>query len=158
MGGEVAPTDSEYAGPFPFSFTRVVKWGDCDPAGIVYTPKVLDYAMEIVEAWFREVLGVSWLRLNREMDMGAPTVRAELDFLNAPSPDQEIVVRLRVERLGRSSITFAVTGRDDAGPDIFRAKLVSCLISRPDFKAAELPGEFRDRILAYQKACGGGEG
>jgi 4-hydroxybenzoyl-CoA thioesterase len=152
----VAPTESEYSGPFPFSVTRTVKWGDCDPAGIVYAPKVLDYAMEIVGAWFREVVGVSWLKLNREMDMGAPTVRAELDFLNAPLPDQEIAVHLRVETLGRSSITFLVTGRDDAGPDIFRAKLVSCFIAKPEFKATVIPDEFRDRILAYQKACDGG--
>ena len=51
------PTPS-YAGAYPFTVTRTVKWGDCDPAGIIYTPRVLDYAMEIVEAWYREVLGV----------------------------------------------------------------------------------------------------
>ncbi len=47
------PTPS-YAGAHPFTVTRTVRWGDCDPAGIIYTPRVLDYAMEILEAWYRE--------------------------------------------------------------------------------------------------------
>ncbi|MDH3966294.1 MAG: acyl-CoA thioesterase, partial [Rhodospirillales bacterium] len=72
------------AKPSAFNVTRRVKWGDCDPAGIIYTPRVLDYAMETLEAWNREVLGVPWMKLNWEMSMGWPTVRAELDFLAAP--------------------------------------------------------------------------
>ncbi len=137
----------------PFTLTRRVRWGDCDPAGIIYTPRVLDYAMEIMESWYREVVGVPWLRLNREMSMGAPTVRVELDFLDAPAPDQELLLELLVEDLGRSSITFRVSGRDRAGKVYFRAKLVSCFISRPAFKPIAIPPEFRDRIQAYRRDC-----
>ncbi len=50
------PTAS-YAGAYPFAVTRTVKWGDCDPAGIIYTPRVLDYAMEILEALVPRGLG-----------------------------------------------------------------------------------------------------
>ena len=89
------PTPS-YAGAYPFAVTRTVKWGDCDPAGIIYTPRVLDYAMEILEAWYREVVGVPWLVLNRDMGLGAPTVRAELGFFDAPYSDQDMVIRLVV--------------------------------------------------------------
>ena len=149
----MAETGLNTVGAGPFSVTRRVKWGECDPAGIIYRPRVLDYAMEVVEAWFREIVGVTWLTLNREMGMGAPTVRAELDFLRAPHPDQDIVLDLRVESLGRSSITFLVTGADEAGQALFRAKLVSCIVSRPAFKPIAIPGEFRDSILAYQRAC-----
>jgi 4-hydroxybenzoyl-CoA thioesterase len=143
----------------PFTVTRTVRWGDCDPAGIIYTPRVLDYAMEILEAWYREVVGVPWLKLNRELSMGAPTVRVELDFLGAPAPDQDVVLDLLVEDLGRSSITFRVTGRDRAGKAYFRAKLISCFISQPAFKPISIPQEFRDRIQAYRADCNmkGGE-
>ncbi len=145
-----------YAGACPFSVTRTVKWGECDPAGIIYTPRVLDYAMEALEAWFREVIGVPWLTMNREMGMGVPTVRAEMDFLAAPAPDQDIVTDLRVESLGRASITFLVTGRDGTGREFFRVKLVSCFITRPAFKPTAIPGDFRERIAAYQEACNSG--
>ncbi len=33
----------------PFSIKRMVRWGDCDPAGIVYSPRVFDNAVETVE-------------------------------------------------------------------------------------------------------------
>ncbi len=137
----------------PFTVTRTVRWGDCDPAGIIYTPRVLDYAMEILESWYREVVEVPWLTLNRKMSMGAPTVRVELDFLGAPAPDQDLVLDLVVEDLGRSSITFLVTGRDRAGKALFRAKLISCFVSRPAFKPIAIPQEFRDRIQAYRTDC-----
>ena len=132
---------------------RRVKWGDCDPAGIIYTPRVLDYAMEILEAWYREVVGVPWLALMRDKSMGVPTVRAELDFLGAPAPDLDLVLDLLVEDLGRSSITLLVNGRDKAGKAYFRAKLVSCFISQPAFKPVAIPPEIRDRIQTYRTDC-----
>ncbi len=149
----MAETGARVAGTCPFSVMRRVKWGECDPAGIIYTPRVLDYAMEVVEAWFQETVGVTWLTLNREMGMGAPTVRAELDFLRAPRPDQDLVLNLRVENLGRSSIRLLVTGVDQTGREMFRVKLVSCIVSRPAFKPIAIPDEFRASIQAYQKAC-----
>ncbi len=155
-GLKVEETAIGYAGAGPFTLTRAVKWGDCDPAGIIYTPRVLDYAMEALEAWFREVVGVPWLTMNREMGMGAPTVRAEMDFLAALYPDQDMVMDLRVESLGRTSITFLVTGQDGMDNEFFRIKLVSCFIARPAFKPTAIPGQFRDRIVAYQKACNSG--
>ncbi len=146
--------DSGLSTSRPFRVAQTVKWGDCDPAGIIYTPRVLDFAMETLEAWYRDVLGTAWLKLNRELEMGAPTVRAEIDFLAAPGPDQELVTELRVKKLGRSSITFELTGQGPDGTDYYRVLLVACFIQRPAFTAAAVPEPFRRRILAYQKDCG----
>ena len=137
----------------PLRLTQTVSWGHCDPAGIIYTPRVLDYAMETLEVWNKEILGVTWVKLNWELSMGFPTVRVELDFLTPPSVDNDIILELDIIEVGRSSLTTMVTGHDDRGKDYFRVKLVSCLISQPEFKAKELPPEFRQRILAYQAAC-----
>jgi len=138
----------------PFIIERKVKWGDCDPAGIIYTPRVLDYAMETLEAWNRDVLGVSWLRLNREMGMGFPTVRAELDFVSAPAADDTVMMELRIGRLGKSSVTFDIVGRDLEDRVYFRTLVVSCLVKKPAFKSMEIPEDFVDRIRSYQIACG----
>ncbi len=146
--------DAKYSKVRPYSMTQAVKWGDCDPAGIIYTPRVLDFAMETLEAWYRDVLDISWLKLNQELHMGAPTVRAEIDFLAAPAPDQEVVTTLRVKKLGRSSVTYELTGCGDDGMAYYRATLVACFIARPAFKAATIPEPIRGRILDYQTACG----
>ena len=150
-------SESDYDGPYPFAVTHRVTWGDCDPAGIIYTPRVLDFAMETLDAWNSRVLGVSWLKLNRELALGAPTVRAEIDFLAPPEPDQEVVTELRVKRLGGKSVTYRVTGHDGAGRSFFATRLVSCYIARPAFTSTPVPEVFRRRILAYQAACGDGQ-
>ena len=153
LGGAEAG-ESDYEGPYPFTVTHRVAWGDCDPAGIIYTPRVLDYAMETLESWNHQVLGVPWLKLNRELALGSPTVRAEIDFLAAPEPDHEVIVELRVERLGDKSVTFRIAGHDGAGTAFFAVRLVSCYIARPAFTSTPVPEAFRRRILAYQAACG----
>ena len=155
QAGTSSNTDGGLSPARPYKVTRTVKWGDCDPAGIIYTPRVLDFAMECLEAWYRDVLGMPWLRLNQELHMGAPTVRAEIDFLAAPAPDHEVVTELRVQKLGRSSVTYRLTGRDADGTDYYRATLVACFVERPAFKPVAIPEPFRGRILDYQRECGG---
>jgi 4-hydroxybenzoyl-CoA thioesterase len=150
----VAKDNSGSANSSAFNLTRTVKWGDCDPAGIIYTPRVLDYAMETLEAWNREVLGITWIKLNREMSLGMPTVRVEMDFLDAPGPDDDVVIELRIEHVGRSSITFGITGKYNDARELFRVKVTSCLISRPAFKSTPIPEAILERIRDYRTACG----
>ena len=137
----------------PVKLTQTVSWGHCDPAGIIYTPRVLDYAMETLEAWNRDVLGVPWFKLNRDRSMGFPTVRAELDFVSPPAVDDVISLELAIIKVGRSSLTTMVTGHDGGTTIYFRVTLVSCLVSVPEYKSIDLTPEFRQQILAYEDAC-----
>ena len=141
----------------PLRVSQTVSWGHCDPAGIIYTPRVLDYAMETLETWNREILGVPWVKLNRDLSMGFPTVKAELDFMKPPAVDDVVTLKLDVIAIGRSSLTTLVTGQDSAGEDYFRVRIVSCLISVPDYTSKEIIPEFRQKILAYQAACANNE-
>ena len=146
--GEVAD------GGMPFSVKRIVNWGDCEPARMIYTPRVIDYAVEAVEAWYREVIGISWMRSNFTMDTSLPTVHLECDFIRPPHPESEIDMRVRVERLGKSSITLLVDGLNDDGEPYFKVKLVTCYISLGGLKPIAIPDDFRAPIAAYQAACG----
>ncbi|MCB2102061.1 MAG: hypothetical protein KDE22_14385 [Rhodobacterales bacterium] len=110
--------------------------------------------MELLESWYREYLGITWMVMNWERDMGAPMVRAECDYIRAPQPDQMITLELHIERLGRSSITYIILAKDDAGHHLFRVTLVSCIIQRPEIRSMEIPPEIRARMEAYQAACG----
>lgn len=138
----------------PFAYRRAVAWGDCDPARMIYTPRVIDYAYEAVEAWYREVVGITWLQSNFEMDTGIPTVRVECDFIAAPRPDDVIAMEVRVERIGRASLTLAVDGLAADGKHYFKARFVGCFVASKAHTTKEMPEEFRERIAAYQAACG----
>jgi 4-hydroxybenzoyl-CoA thioesterase len=137
-----------------FTVKRIVSWGDCDPAGIIYTPRVFDFATEALEAFWREVIGVNWMDLNWVHHMGAPTVRAECDFIKALRPDMPVEIEVQVVKLGSASLTFALTCRDESRDTYFKATYVACTIARRDFKATPIPPDMRERIDAYRAACG----
>ena len=34
---------------YPFTARRRILWGDSDPAGVIYTPRIFHYAIETIE-------------------------------------------------------------------------------------------------------------
>lgn len=128
-----------------------VAWGDCDPAGILYTPRVFDYCNETLESWFRDVLGSPWIEMVK-LGTGSPMVRVECDFLRAMPPDLELDITVRIERLGGASISFLMegTGPDDAAH--FRARYVVCITDFRIGKPIPIPAHLRERAEAYERA------
>jgi len=137
----------------PFVQRRRVQWGETDPAGFVYTPRFLDYAVEAVEGWFSATVGYDWFRLNRERGIGSPMAHASLDFLKPLFPAEDFTLTVLVEAIGRSSITLQIAGRNAKGEHCFQAKLVAVLIDPTKLKSRTMPPEFRDKIEAYRQAC-----
>lgn len=146
-------TEMPAGGMAPYVQWRVVKWGECDPAGVTYTPRTLDWAIEAFEGWVRDAIGMSWIPLNFEKGLATPVVRAEVDFHKAMRPDLEFRTELRVEKLGKASLRLRIDGFDGAKACYFTVHLVTCLIDRKTWAATPFPPGYRKRITAYQKAC-----
>ena len=133
----------------PFVQSRIVRWGDCDPAGIIYTPRILDYAIETVEVCLREVMGASWNDMREQHNIGGPTVRFECDIRKPLAPDMAVDLVLTVEKLGRSSMTSRIVCVDAEGAEYFQARLVSCFVARDsptEIRALPLPEAWRERL------------
>lgn len=129
-----------------YHYKRVVRWGDCDPAGIAYTPRIFDYLTEALESWTRDVLGLDWVGMIREHGLGTPVVHAEADMLSPMRPDLALDIEVRLEELGTASMTFAMTGRDAAGAAYFRGRIVACVIEFASGRASPIPDGFRRRL------------
>jgi 4-hydroxybenzoyl-CoA thioesterase len=156
-------TDSPRSHPLPidasiFSRQRRVLYGDCEPSGVIYTPRVFNYAIEAVEEWYVEVLGISWMDLVCKREEGAPFVSASCEFLSPMVPGQTITSAVWVIRSGGASVEFAVMGYDAKGVPCFDARLVACFIYQDGFKTMRIPEVFRTRIQAYQLGCEALEG
>ena len=131
-----------------------VRFGDCDPAGIVYFPRFFHLFHEAMETWFSAGLGLSYAQLILGRKLGFPAVHTEADF-NAPCAlGEAIAVELRVARLGRSSIglDYVVRGVDG----VLRLTGAStCVVmdldpASPGFRrAVALPGDLRARIERF---------
>jgi len=137
----------------PFTVRRIVKWGECDPAGIVYTARFLDYAVEAADRWFAETIGVDWQTLNQEMHMGSPMVHASLDFMRPLRTGDSFDVSVMLDDIGRSSYRLGVAGRREDGQPCFRGTLVGALIDTRALRAIPIPEDFRRRMVAYQASC-----
>ena len=133
----------------PFIQSRIVRWGDCDPAGIIYTPRILDYAIETVEACLREVMGASWNVMREQHNIGGPTVHFECDIRKPLAPDMAVDLVLTLEKLGRSSMTSRIVCVDAEGVEYFWVLLVNCFVtgdSPTDIRALPISETWRERL------------
>ena len=86
-----------------FEATRVLRFGDCDPAGIAYYPRYFDLLNGVVEDWWIS-MGVPWKVLFGERRIGLPTVRFEIDFRAPAFLEDELRFVLSVKRIGSKSV------------------------------------------------------
>lgn len=131
-----------------------VRFGDCDPAGIVYFPRFFHFFHEAMESWFDDVLQVPYAGLIQGRKLGFPAVHTEADFAAPCAFGDEIAVEQRVVGLGRTSLRFAYRVRahgDPAAPVRLTGATVCVVMDldpqRPSFRRpVELPPDLRARI------------
>lgn len=141
------------AAPGVHTLALDVRFGDCDPAGIVYFPRFFDFFHQTMETWFPAHLGFGYDEFVRERKLGFPAVHSEADFERPSRFGERIEIRQRVTKLGRSSIEFAY---EVHGPEGRRARGRSvCVVMNLDEgsdghgQAVEIPKQLRARIEAF---------
>ncbi len=92
-----------------FSMELRVRYGECDPQGIVFNANYLLYAdVAFTELW-REAVG-PWLEMLEE-GVDAVVAHAELDFRGPARYDDVLTLAARIVRLGNSAITTEIDVR-----------------------------------------------
>ena len=97
-----------------------VKFGDCDPAGIVYYPKFFDWFHQAMESWFDNVLGARYASVIWDRKIGFPAAHTQADFKAPCNIGEDLAIEVRVDRVGRSAVHLAFRVRGD-GDDTTRA-------------------------------------
>ena len=90
----------------PFSTRIGVRFGDCDPAGLVYYPVLFHYCHTAMEEFFAARCGVSYARLMSERHLGFPTVNVRAEFFAPLVYGDEALVEVWASGVGRTSVTF----------------------------------------------------
>lgn len=91
----------------PFSTRIRVRFGDCDPAGLVYYPVILHYCHVAMEEFFAERCGISYDELMTNERIGFPTVNVQAEFFAPLVYGDDADVEVTISRVGRSSATFS---------------------------------------------------
>jgi 4-hydroxybenzoyl-CoA thioesterase len=137
----------------PFRAEVLVRFGDCDPAGIVFYPRYLEFFNNIVEDWCRQGLQFSFPDLVAKRGLGLPTVHLDVDF-TAPSRFGELLsATLAVRSVGTSSVDVEITLHGPDGSLRVRGGVVLVLIDRKPHKAIPIPDDLRARMLAFRASA-----
>ncbi|GGG17913.1 tol-pal system-associated acyl-CoA thioesterase [Caldovatus sediminis] len=149
------PERTEGAAPLsPFVHVRRVSWADTDAARIAYTARFLDFAVEAIEAWWRDRMGTDWYEMNVDRGIGTPFVHAALDFRSPVTPRDTLATTVRLARLGGSSLRFVVAGC--AGRRlVYEGTLVCAFVDAATMRPIGVPAEFR-AALEREAALGAG--
>lgn len=154
-GRTTTPSQASPFPPAPFRYKKVVGWGDCDPAAVIYTPRAIVYANEALDAWYRDWLGSSWYFNNFKLRsaVGTPNVYTECTYFNPLHPDDRIDLVVGVKKIGNKSITFTMDAVRIDGKIAFRVIQVCCTVDPKRFRGIPVPAWMRAGLESYRESC-----
>ncbi len=134
-----------------FTATRIVRFGHCDPAGIIFYPRYFDLIHEVKEDWFLEALGWPFSKSISELRRGFPIVRLASEFRAPSRLGEELTVVLTVPQLGRSSIgiDYAVSCDGEARVEV---RTVVVQVDLVDGRPQTIENVLRERIDRFRES------
>jgi 4-hydroxybenzoyl-CoA thioesterase len=133
----------------PFSTRIRVRFGDCDPAGLVYYPVIFHYCHIAMEEFFAERCGIPYHKLMADERLGFPTVNTRAEFFVPLIYGDEADVGILISSTGRSSLTleYAVKRGGD-GVLCARATQVHVCMNLAERRSAPIPEKYRRALAA----------
>lgn len=128
---------------------RPLRFGDCDPSGIVYFPSYLDMLAGVLEELFAAA-GAPFPHLMRERGLGPPTVKLECGFERPGLHGDELAWRVTVARIGSSSaeLHYEVRARDQL---LWWARQTIVLTDLATHRPAQWPPDIRRRLSKFME-------
>lgn len=150
-------TATEYTvSAVPLVVRRRVKWGECDPAGVVYTVAFSEYAMSAAELFYGSLFETTPQRAKNEQGFGTPSRALDFDFRLSLRPDDEFEMTVGVVDIRSRTYGLEITGRTATGDVAFVARLTPVCVARDERRSIEIPPNFRKALERYRNACAAG--
>lgn len=128
---------------------RRLNWGEADPAGTVYAPRAIDFAIQAIESLWVEAFGLSFRDYRARHNMTAPWVHTSCEFERPLRAGEPFTLSIALEKMGGSSFTWrGVASRPD-GAALFRLKLVAVMIDASTEAACPIPDAVRTGLQPY---------
>ena len=137
-----------------FYSTRIkVRFGDCDPAGLVYYPVIFHYCHVAMEEFIASRCGISYAKLMSDERIGFPTVNVQAEFVAPLVYGDEAEVEVAVSRVGRSSVTFEYNVRRANDQTLCaRSTQVHAAMSLDKRTAVQIPDKYRRAFEERQES------
>lgn len=124
-----------------------LRFGDVDAAGRMFFARLFDHA----HAAYEDLLDSLGADLRAVIDGGGalPLAQAQADYLQPMALGEDVVVVVKVARIGRSSFTLAYAFLDSRGGLRARARTTHVWVPPPSDVERSLPAEIHRRLLAF---------
>lgn len=134
---------------FRFSHSLRVRWAELDPQGIVFNPNYLTYFdVGVTEYW--RAIGCVYPGAFFAQGVDLFLLKATVEYKTPARFDDELSVRARVRRIGRTSMAFVLV--IERGSELLvSGELVYVFASLADRKAAPVPESFRRAVIDYEQ-------
>jgi len=134
-----------------FKKDKMIRWGYCNAAGIIYFPRYAELCNDLIEDLFCEALDITPRTRIQELRLGIPFVHLDMDFL-APSILNEVLeFELAITAIGRSSLTFYIIARCGK-EERLRATLKAAMISMDTRRAVPIDDKWRGIFAPFMEA------
>jgi 4-hydroxybenzoyl-CoA thioesterase len=129
----------------PFAIRRRVRFGDCDPGGVLYTPRMSYFVVEAVLDFLDDRLAGPPER--RLLDLGIlPPARAlSIEFLKPMAWDDDLEIRVEVKEIRTHAIAYSVAGYV-AEEKAFIAELTQVCVSPQTRRPVAVPDALRKAL------------
>ena len=133
---------------------HTVRFGECDPAGVVYFPVFFDWFHQAMESWFESALEIPYAEVLKTI--GFPAVHTEADFKRPCRIGEALRIALSVGQLRSKSLRleYRVLGPDDT---LRASGATVCAVIAPQpgegfrFRAVSIPVDLRAAITGFME-------
>ena len=131
----------------PFRTPLVVRFGDLDPAGIVYYPRYGHLCHVAMEEYFHGAVGLDYPRLLAEHGLGFPAVRLETDFRRPLRYGDDVEIEVVIVRVGATSVewVYRFLHRGVESPAA-ACRIVTVCVDMARFEKVPVPGWLAERL------------
>jgi 4-hydroxybenzoyl-CoA thioesterase len=128
-----------------------VRFGHCDPSGIVFFPRYFDLLQLFVEDWFTDGLGVRYASLLDERRIALPSVQLQTRFERSSRQGEVLTQRLWIERVGRRSLTLRMSFDGPEGTRVAFGQVLVCT-SMQTQQSQPFPEDVRSALVKAVQA------
>ncbi len=129
----------------PFVTRLRVRFGDTDPAGLVYYPNIFHYFHIAFEEYFAARCGIAYHKLMADERLGFPTVSVKTEFFIPLVYGDDADISVMVSSVGQSSATFEydIKRASDQSVTVHSTQIQVCM-NLDTRRAISIPDKYRE--------------
>jgi acyl-CoA thioester hydrolase len=138
----------------PVTIRRRVKWGECDPAGVVYMVNYGEYVVSAYEMLMAILLDEGFQKGKARHGVALPAKAFMIEFDAPLRPDDDFLMTVEIADIRTKTFDVIVRGRSIDQKNLFLAKFTPIAVDPQERSAASLPDMLVRKLESYREICG----